>query len=151
MAINVALGPLTDRVRVYDFLKAELWQPYCRTAGTIQNAGTAALVAGQIQVGYPLVKISDGVWRTALQADQAAYNGFFIDERLHEALAHSATTQQQYQILERGPAFINKDRLPAADTDAAAFTQATLLTCCLAFNAAIRKFAEPVTSQIQST
>lgn len=151
MALQVAQGPLNDRVRVYDFVKAELWQPFCRASGTIKNQGTGALTAGQITVGYPLVRISEGVWRTALQADQAAFHGFFIDEGLHEALASAATTVGKYQILERGPAIINQDRLPATDTDGAAFTRATLVATALALNPAIKTFKEPATSQIQST
>ncbi len=91
------------------------------------------------------------MWRTALAADVASIDGFFIDERLHEALAHFATSAASYQILERGPAHVNVSRIPAVDTDGAALTLATMVTRMLTFNAAIRKFVEPVTTTTQST
>ncbi len=151
MALHAAQGPLTDKVRVHEFIKAELWQPYCRTAGTIQNTATATVVAGGFVVGMALVRLSLGVWRIALAADTSVIHGWLIDQRLNEALANGATSKDKYQILERGPAFIDQDKLVLLDPDGGAVSLANQQTALAAVSPPIRTFLEPATIQTQTT
>lgn len=131
---------LTDRQRVYDFLKWEVEPRYCRAAGTIKNIANADLAAGDIVPGTPL-KLNGSNWEIALAADKDTVDGFFIDERKSEAIDAGETSVKEYQILARGPALVNKDAIPTLDPDGGALTAGNVQACAVALG--IRFLAEP--------
>jgi hypothetical protein len=155
MATNVALGPLTDRVRSYELVRWEPDMRYTRTAGTVKNPSATALAAGGLIVGMPL-KLVSTQWTIVLATDEANTGALFLGDdsaSIPEALAQNAITQQAYPILVRGPALINKSVIVAKDPAGTAYTVATIVTALAALSPPIQTLVEPpaATTTTQTT
>lgn len=126
----------TDRLRISDLVKWEVNSLFCRDSVKVKNTNAAALPAGGLTLGTPLVN-NAGVWETAQTTQENTIDGIFLgndSDRISEALAAGATTAGYYQILIRGPALINKAILPSTDGDGGALVLATMLTTLAALN-----------------
>jgi hypothetical protein len=139
----------TNDLRVGDFLKWEVEERFTRVAAKIQNKTGAAIAAGAIVPGTPL-NLNGSQWETINATAEAGIDGFFVDYRVHEALANNAITAKRYSILVRGPALIDKNAIPTSDLQASPvnYTLATIVTRCAALD--IQVLAEPVTREQMS-
>lgn len=117
----------TSTHRPYDFLKWEIEQRYCRTAGTIKNVTGGTIESGAIKPGQPL-NLNGTQWETADSGGESGVDGFFVDHRKHESLADDEITAKEYQILVRGPALVNISAVPGDNVDGTAYVEADLIT-----------------------
>lgn len=155
VATNVALGPLTDRVRPYELMRWEPDMRYNRTAGTVKNPSSTTLAAGGLVVGMPL-KLVSTQWTIVLGTDEANTGGLFLGDdsaSIPEALAQNAITQQKYPILVRGPALINKSAIALTDPAGLTYVNATIVTALAALSPPIQTLVENVaaTTTTQTT
>lgn len=123
------LTTFTKRLRISDLVKWEVLPLYCRDSGTIKNLNAAAVSAGGLVVGTPLI-YSSSQWGILQSGSEASCGGLFLgndSDRINEALAANAITVGKYQILTRGPAIVNKSVIATADGDGASYNMTTLL------------------------
>lgn len=142
---------LTDRVRVYDLVKDEYDQRVTRAAGTIKNPSATTAAQGAIQVGYPVKQVGTQ-WTLLLSGDEANVGGLYLGDPstqpFMEALAQNAVSKLNQQVLYRGPAVVDQNKIATTDVAGASFTTATLVTALLALG--IHMLSEPPTSQQQT-
>ena len=144
---------LTDRVRIYDLVKMELDTRINRASGHFKNvSGGGALAAGAVVVGTP-VKLSTGNWVPILAGDEANTGGLWLGDPATqpfiEGLANNAVSALPGQVLVKGPAVVDKDKIPAKDVAGGTLTAATIITALAALG--ITTLAEPSTSAQQTT
>lgn len=143
---------LTERKRSYDFLKEYLdSQPnYNFEAATIKNVSGAAISAGALYPGLPLLYNTDH-WETVAAGSVSGADGFFCDDKCSEALANNATSTKKYKILKRGPATVNLDAV-GNDLDAdAAYNKTTVLGVLEAMSPPVLQYRDPATTETQTT
>ncbi len=154
MSQQVVQGPITDRVRPYEFVRdVGVQQLYTRTTGTIKNASGVAILAGAIQCGFPVKKVGSQ-WTVVNAGDEANATGFFLGDdsfSIPEALANNAITAYKYMILFRGPVMFNQAMIPVNDLAGNPYTVATLVTAFLALSPPIDSFVELPAAAVQST
>lgn len=98
---------------------------FCLVSAKLVNPLATALDLTD-PVGQPL-KASGANYVFVQDLDEANAIGLLYHDK-PIALAGSATSEELYAILLRGPALIDKDALPLLDVNGTAFTVATLVT-----------------------
>lgn len=136
----------TNSPRLGDLVKWEVRREYCRLEVALDHIEIAAITAAEI-FGYPVEDDGDGSATILKLATQAACNGLVLSEVGSFTLLNGVTFPG-VTILRHGPAIINKDMIPINDYNAAAFTQATLLTALEAERILNVALASPVEIQV---
>lgn len=114
-----------------DLIRAEWHRGYNYTSSKVVNPSATAITA-QMALGQP-VKVSGANHVFVKATDEANATGLFAHDK-PITLAGSATSDDLFLILKRGPALIDQDALPLKDMDAGggsagtSFTIATLVT-----------------------
>ena len=120
-----------------DLLRTEFSRNYNMVSGKLVNPSATA-ITNQILLGQP-VKASGSNYVLVKATDEASAIGIVAYDK-PVTLAGSATSDDLFMILRRGPAVIDKDILPLKDADAGggdagtAFTIATLVTAYAALS-----------------
>ena len=137
-----------------DIIRAEWHRGYNYVSSTLKNPSATAIV-NQNPVGQP-VKVSSSTRVFVKATDEANATGIVAHDK-PISLAGSATSDDLYLILVRGPALIDQDALPLKDMDAGggaagtAFTIATLVTAYAALSPPIIVQRELSPTKTQST
>lgn len=108
-----------------DLIRYEANRGYNYVSGKIVNPSSTDIV-GQLALGQP-VKASGSDFVFVKAGDEAATIGLFADQRPIN-LDGSATSDDQFLILRRGPATVAKEAIPAKDMDAGGGDDGTALT-----------------------
>jgi len=127
---------------------------YNFVSSTLKNPSATA-IANQNPIGQP-VKVSSSTRVFVKATDEANATGIVAWDK-PISLAGSATSDDLYPVLVRGPALIDQDALPLKDMDAGggdagtAFTIATLVTAYAALSPPIIAQRELTPTKTQST
>ena len=146
------MATLTKKKVIGDLLKAEWDKGYCRVSTVLKNDTGAETAEVTDPVGYPIKM--DGTDYVLCQAtEEASCIGLVLEGPTIEALdaSKAEATDNKYAVLERGPARIAKDALPATDSEGASYTIATLVTALEALDVPIIVQVVPTKSSTQST
>ena len=133
-----------------DLVKYEAAQSYCRISTTIKNSEATTTAAIPDPVGYP-VRLATGIYSLCQVANQANAVGLIVEGPPIPSLAAAASTTDKYSVLIRGPAVIDKAAIPTADSQAAAYTLATLVTALEGLAVPIACKDEPTKKSQQTT
>lgn len=120
-------------------------------SGKLNNATAGTLAAIPDIAGYPVVTGADpNTWNLVQAGGEATATGVVAETGELESLAAATASARDYTILARGPATVNKDALPAADSEAAAY-DADALAAGLLANSNINSREESNLSEVQTT
>lgn len=134
-----------------DLIKYEANQMYTRVSSTVKNNEATTTAAIPDPIGYP-VKLVAGVWTLCQDTQEASCDGLIAEGPPIESLAAAAVSANKYSILCRGPAVIDQNQIPAADSQGSAYTLATFVTRLeTAIPVPIVCTPEPTKSSTQST
>lgn len=133
-----------------DLLKWEVESLYVRTSGKLKNAEVGATAAISNPVGIP-VRNNAGTWELVVDGDEAETDGIVIQGPKIEALAAGASTENDYLILKRGPAAINKQAIATADHADSAFDVDAIVTALEGLSPPIAVLDEPAETETHTT
>lgn len=136
-----------------DILKYVLNMDYCCVSAKVKNGTGGTLAAVSDAVGYP-VKLNGSDWEMVQDTDEANATGVIVNDPEGngiESLAAGASTAGEFAILRRGPAIIAQDEIASADSEASAYTQATLITALEALSPPIECRDYPSKTSQQTT
>jgi hypothetical protein len=135
-----------------EFIIEERSEAFCRESSVIKNdateAGTGDDIANIDDITGQPVKKSGNDWLFASAASVAGgdVDGFLVDGDPIVDMAGDTFTDWQYPILARGPAILNKGRIPATDVYGSAINAALYVTAAEALNMVVRPLP-PKTSE----